>query len=89
LAIALHFEKKENEELRDVLRKNASDALIFAPRYKTLYKVVVIDYNNPASTYDRIESAEADGYKYDKDKSFGNVICLTKWVKIENEEKED
>ena len=88
-AIALYLTKKENKELRNVQRKNISDSLTFYPRYKTLYKVVVIDYNNPASTYDRIESAEADGYKYDNDKSFGNVIFFTKWVKIEDEEKED
>jgi hypothetical protein len=85
LAIALRLAEKRYKELHNKFVELATNQFVF-PQYEVLHKLIVLSDNVVPTVYRRIEIAEAEGYKYNKDKSFPNVLCFTKVVEVKDEE---
>jgi spore coat polysaccharide biosynthesis predicted glycosyltransferase SpsG len=85
-AIALYLTKKENEELSDMLHDQVmAEIKLREPKYEPRREFVIIDKEAPNATYTRIKKVESEGYKFDKEKSFPELLCFTKWVEIKDE----
>lgn len=88
LIIALIAKIKEIDRLREEANKKWSDDLLNQPRYDRFHKFVVVSSDLTEYLKNEVKRLDEEGYKYNKDESFPTVLCFTKYVKVEDENKE-
>ena len=87
LVIALIVKTKENERLKQEKRQKKWETMFHtSPVYDVFHQFVKVSGVKQETIRKHIKSLEADGYHYNKDKSFQTILCFTKYVEVKEPE---
>ena len=89
LAFALYFKNIEINRLESHLSELWKAQNPWNRRFETFYRFVIVSEDLTEYMKRESEKLEAEGYKYDKDRSFPTVLCFSKRIEIKDDPTEE